>query len=165
MNKKILVFITLIFPMLTWAHTILLNVFDNEDGTITIEGVFNTGEAASGAQVRLEALNSGTVLYKKRLPDESELTIKIPKEPYQIVLDAGPGHQIVQDGIEPQEGFVIKKDEKKQEIKLSKARNSNDFWSPAIITTIALAFVLLFISIIISIRNTTRIIEQMNKLK
>ena len=162
MNKKI--FINLLFLLtlssFTFAHTLLLNVLDNEDDTITIEGAFNTGQLASGAQVRIEALASGEVLYKERLPDESEITINIPKEPYQVVLDGGPGHQIVQNGPEPKNGFT-KEIESNKKGKLSQPRQGTKQWSLALIVTIALAFTLLFATILICFKNTNKLIKEL----
>lgn len=43
-------------------------------------GEFNTCEKTVGAQVRLESLVRGDVLYKKRLSEKSEITVDIPKE-------------------------------------------------------------------------------------
>lgn len=95
--KKI--FILISFVMSMYAHNLIMNVMDNADNTITVVGEFSTGEDAAGALIRLESLLSGEILYKERLPQESELTITIPKEPYQIVLDGGPGHTIVKKGL------------------------------------------------------------------
>ena len=162
MNKKILMtFIFLIsLQKAIFAHTLLLNVFDNEDNTITVEGIFNTGELATGAQIRLESLHNGMILYKNRLPDESELTIQIPKEAYQIVLDGGPGHQIVQTGPSPKGGF-IKQNKQNKEVKLSKPREGQRPWSLALVVSIALAFTILFITILVSIKNTNLLIKQL----
>ena len=156
MYKKLL-FITLLHSLL-FGHTLLLNVFDNEDNTITVEGVFNTGEMAVGALIRLEALNTGNVLYKKRLPDESELTIDIPKEPYQIVLDGGPGHQVVQNGIAPQEGFSVAINTKKQ-VQLSQARNGTRPWTLPLVSSLLVVFIVLLATILICKRHTTSIVE------
>lgn len=164
MKKRfILGFIFLLtLPSIIYAHTLLLNVFDNEDNTITVEGVFNTGQLANGAQIRLESLLSGKVLYKKRLPDESELTIAIPNEAYQIVLDGGPGHQIIQNGPAPKNGFIkeVKADKK---VELSQPRQGNKQWGTALIVTIALAFALLFLTIFISFKNTNKLMLELQK--
>ena len=162
MNKKLLINLLLLITMIStsYAHTLLLNVFDNEDNTITIEGVFNTGQLAVGAQIRLEALSNGNILYKERLPDESEITIDIPKEPYQVVLDGGPGHQIVQNGPEPIGGFT-KEIKTNKKAKLSQPREGKKQWSLALIVTISLAFTLLFLTIFISIKNTNKLMKQL----
>ena len=166
MNKNILIsFIFLLsLHQVIFAHSLLLNVFDNDDNTITVEGVFNTGEVATGAQVRLESLANGIVLYKERLPEESELTITIPSENYQIVLDGGPGHQIIEGGPSPKGGFTKQVSENKK-AKLSEPREGKKPWSLALVLSIALAFVLLFITILISIKNTNLLIKQLHATK
>lgn len=166
MNKRILIsFIFLLsLQQVIFAHSLLLNVFDNEDNTITVEGVFNTGEVATGAQVRLEALANGMLLYKDRLPAESELTINIPKEAYQIVLDGGPGHQIIEMGPSPKGGFT-KVGSQNKEVKLSEPREGSKQLSLALIVSIALAFVLLFITILVNIKNTNLLMKELQKVR
>ncbi len=164
MNKKNYMYLLfLLLPAFLYAHTLILNVKDNKNNTITVKGFFDTGELASEALIRLEALATGEILYKKRLPQSSELTIKIPTEPYQIVLDAGPEFQEVAKGIAPINGFTknIKSNNEKKE--LSKPRDEDDEWSTALTVTIFLAFSLLFLAIVISIINTNRIIKQLKK--
>ena len=150
----------LILPTFMYSHSLLLNVFNNDDNTITIEGGFSTGEAAPGAQIRIEALASGEVLYKKRLPDESELTIDIPKESYQIVLDGGPGHQMIKEGPAPIDGFT-KTTKKTSNTTLSQEEDASNTWSLALIFTVALAFILLFLTIFISIKNTNILMKEL----
>ena len=164
MNKKniLSLIFSLLLPTFMYSHSLLLNVFDNEDNTITVEGTFSTGEAATGAQIRLEALSSGEILYKKRLPDESEVVINIPNEPYQIVLDGGPGHQMIEQGPEPINGFTKSVNENKS-VSLSKEEDTINTWSIALTFTISLAFVLLFMTIFISIRNTNILINELKK--
>ena len=67
MHKVIHIYLLLFVPSTFWAHSLLLNVFDNEDNTISVEGIFSTGEPAVEAQVLLKALKNGKILYKKRL--------------------------------------------------------------------------------------------------
>jgi len=165
--KKIITLITIfIIPVSIFAHSLLLNVFDNEDNTITVEGIFNTGESASGAYIILENTYTSEVLYKKRLPSSSELTIKIPDVKYKIILDGGPGHQVVKEGIAPINGFKKEnienkqKNTKKQE---KKSRvDSQISANPIISISIALAFLTLFATILISIRNTNKILLKIN---
>jgi len=166
MGKKIIniVFLCLL-PSFLFSHSLILNIDDNEDGTITVEGVFNTGQLAPGAEIRMESLVTGEVLYKKRLPDESELTINIPKVPYQVVLDGGPGHQVVKDGIEPEGGFAKELNKESKEVKLSKSRNSMQELPFEMIISIVVAFILLFITIFISIKNTNKLIRELQERK
>lgn len=164
MNKKLISIILLcLIPSFLFSHTLILNLDDNEDGTILIQGVFNTGQLAPGAEVRVESLVTGKILFKKRLPDESELIIDIPKEPYQVVLDGGPGHQVVKEGIEPKGGFSEELSKKGKEVKVSQPRSSMQGLPPEMIISVAVAFVLLFITIFISIRNTNKLVRQLEK--
>ena len=143
-----------------YAHTLVMNLLDNEDDTLTIVGQFSTGQNAVDAMVRVEALKSGTLLFQKRLPDEGEVTIPIPLEPYQVVLDGGPGHQLVQDGIPPIKGFKESKINNKTETKeLSKAKNSRNTWSLAYIVLISFTLLLLILTIYYSKRNTDKILR------
>lgn len=163
MHKKILLLICFL-PSLMLGHSLLLNVFDNEDNTITVEGVFNTGELAVGALIRLESLSTGEVIYKKRLPDESELTIEVPKEPYQIVLDGGPGHQVVQKGIAPLEGFS-KEASVQTTAKLSQPQNGVRLWTMPLVCSLIVVFISLLATLLICKRNTNKILESLQASK
>lgn len=161
MNKIIQIPILLIvLQSFLLSHTLLLNIFDNEDNTIQVEGIFSTGEPASGAQILLKSLSGGKVLYKKRLPLEGELTINIPQEPYQVILNGGPGHNITQKGIAPKNGFVKKNNT--EEIIFSKidknTTDKKDSRNSIIYYGLIGTFLLLLFTIFISIRNTNKII-------
>lgn len=161
--KKILIFV--FFSMSLFAHNLIMNVIDNKDNTITVVGEFSTGEDAAGAMIRLESLVNAEVLYKQRLPQESELTINIPKEPYQIVLDGGPGHTIVKEGIAPLEGFKkeIKEKEKEVNTKLSTAQNANNEWDLLTIFFFVLCLILFGLAIYFSNKNTNKILEKIKR--
>jgi hypothetical protein len=152
--------IILIIGLKLSAHTLLMNVFDNEDNTITVSGAFSTGQPAVGAMVRLEALNTAQILYKKRLPENSELSITIPSEPYQIVLDGGPGHQIVKDGIAPKGGFKVSlKQNETSKKELSEERSFTKKWSLPYIILISAILLLIVLTIYFSKRNTNKILQ------
>lgn len=153
------------FSMSLFAHNLIMNVIDNKDNTITVVGEFSTGEDAAGAMIRLESLVNAEVLYKQRLPQESELTINIPKEPYQIVLDGGPGHTIVKEGIAPLEGFKkeIKEKEKEVNTKLSTAQNANNEWDLLTIFFFVLCLILFGLAIYFSNKNTNKILEKLKE--
>ncbi|NVJ54699.1 MAG: hypothetical protein HWD90_13525 [Campylobacteraceae bacterium] len=160
MNKVIKLIMILLLPATLYSHSLLLNIFDNNDGTITVEGMFNTGESAAGAFVKLKATNSGEILYEKRLPDSNELTIKIPKVQYQVFLDGGPGHTVIKEGIPPQGGF-IKEEKKAKKNNNSKRMNTTISSSKAVTISIVVAFILLFATIFISIRNTNKLVKEL----
>ncbi len=162
--KKLYSFIfILLTPLFLCSHSLILSVMDNGDGTITVQGVFNTGQSAAGALLVLEALYNKEILYEKRLPSSNELTINIPKVPYQIILDGGEGHTVVKDGIAPSEGF--KKIETSKEEKQNKKRRSridaNISTSNAVTISIIIAFILLLAIIFISIFNTNKLLLEL----
>ena len=99
------------------AHTPLLTVEDNEDGTIYIEGGFSDGSTAAGVKILLiekekykgdvkKLKKEGKKLYNKKLVLwEGKLTedgcleeVKKPKVLYLVILDAGPGHAVEKKG-------------------------------------------------------------------
>ncbi len=99
------------------AHTPLLSVEDNEDGTIYLEGGFSDGSTGAGVTILVvkdepykgkekKVLYKGKlVLAKGKLDKYAELTVIKPKAPYLIIFDAGPGHAV------EKKGSVIAKDE------------------------------------------------------
>jgi len=97
--KKILSTMLLVVLMTSTAlaHTLFMNVNDNEDGSVTIEGMYSTGAIASDTEVRLEGAD-GKILIRDRTDDDGEFEFKKPAEPYTITLDAGPGHIVTEEG-------------------------------------------------------------------
>jgi hypothetical protein len=161
-NKFILSFCIFLLPLFLNAHTLTLNVFDNEDNTITIEGAFSTGQKTVGALLKLESLVSGKTLYKKRLPDESMVTIPIPNEEYQIVLDGGPGHTIVKKGVPPQNGFSMIS-ANKSDMKISQTQINKKGLGKPLIIMFSITFILIFMTLYFSYKNTNKILREMRK--
>ncbi len=103
--RKILpcLFICMVLPLIlnshAFAHTLYMTVEDNEDGSVTIQGMFSTGATGAGIEVRLEDEN-GKVLWKGKTDDDGECTFKKPGVPYTIIMDfgPGPGHQAREEG-------------------------------------------------------------------
>ena len=81
------------------AHTLYMTVEDNEDGTVTVQGMFSTGAIAASVEVRLED-EKGKALWKGKTDDDGECTFKKPNVPYTIIMDfgPGPGHQAREEG-------------------------------------------------------------------
>jgi len=164
--KKTLSIILLLLATNIYAHTLIMNIIDNEDDTITIVGEFSTGQSAVDAMIRIEALNNGDTLFAKRLPDEGEITLDIPQEPYQVVLDGGPGHIIVKEGIAPLKGFtVVSSNTKAEKKELSKTMTSRNNWSLPYIVLISFTLLLVGLSIYVSKRNTDKIIKMIQENK
>jgi hypothetical protein len=158
--------ITMALCMATFleAHTLLMNIMNNDDDTFTVRGEFSTGELASGALIKLESLISGNILFQQRLPASSELVIAIPKEPYQVVLDGGPGHSVVKEGIAPLGGFPADvKAKASTGGKLSQAQNGNGEWDLATVTMFSIAVLLFALTLYFSSRNTQLLLRELKK--
>jgi len=167
MKKFTTIAFLLVTQMYLFGHSLVLNVFDNGDNTITIEGIFNTGESAAGALVKIEVIDSGEILFKQRLSEDEDITVEIPQIPYNIILDGGPGHSAEKIGIPPKNGFKeikINTERPKKEKRPSKTSMKISS-SPAITVSILIAFILLLATIFISIRNTNKLISELKKEK
>ena len=152
-------FIFLILKSFVLSHTLVLNLMDNEDGTIQISSMFNTGQSAAGALVKAKLINSDKIIYEKRLPEEGEINFKIPNSPYLVILDGGPGHSIQKEGIPPKEGY--KEDIKKQK---KIAKQSNNFDNKILVKLVLwfISFLLIILIVFLYFKNTRRL-EEMNK--
>ena len=155
----LLLIVLLLLPALAGAHTLMVYILDNEDGTLTVEGRFNTGQTAEGALIRLESLVTGEVLFKQRLPQESELTVTIPDEPYQVVLDAGPGHTIVKEGIPPQGGFAETYPAQGKTAAVTRHQVPSRGMPGLMQLSIGCALVLLLLTLYFSHRNTQKLLK------
>ena len=106
-RRRVLILMTaaltcLLIAVSASAHTPLLYIEDNEDGTIYIEGGFSDGSSGSGMAVRLEDTN-GNVLWEGVLDEFGAVeSVPIPDvRPYYVIFDAGPGHVVTKEGIYP----------------------------------------------------------------
>ena len=79
------------------AHILYMTVMDNQDGSVTVEGMYSTGGVAAATPVRLEDAQ-GKVLFKGQTDEEGALTFDKPGKPYTIIMDAGPGHTATEKG-------------------------------------------------------------------
>ena len=80
-----------------FAHTLYMNVMDNADNTVTVEGMFSTGATAAGLTLYLED-EKEKILKKMQMDENGEATFEKPKVPYDIFLDGGPGHTVRESG-------------------------------------------------------------------
>ncbi len=80
-----------------FGHTLFMNLTDNEDGTVSVEGMFSTGALAAGLPLFLLDDNQ-KVIQKFVLNKNGEVEFKIPDQPYTVFLDGGPGHTVRQEG-------------------------------------------------------------------
>lgn len=160
-----LVLFMLVYVQL-YSHTLVMNIIENGDDTITVVGMFNTGESAAGALVKLEALDSMEILFQQRLSNENEITVNIPTVPYKIILDGGPGHTVEKMGTAPKNGFekVETKTATKTEPNKEQRPSRNLMQissSTAVTVSIIMAFVLLFATIVVSIINTNKLMKKL----
>ena len=83
-----------------WAHSALLYLEDNGDGTIYIEAGFSDGASGAGMAVRLED-GEGQALWEGVLDDFGAAeSVAIPEvRPYYVVFEGGPGHEVRKEGI------------------------------------------------------------------
>ena len=164
MKNLLKLLIILLLPTYIFAHSLVLYVDDNKDGTITVFAEFNTGESATGAIIKLVALHSNEILFQKRLTDE-DMILDIPKIPYKVVVDDGDEHSSEKIGIAPPNGFEkveasqikVQKEERKSRSLLEISS------SKAVTVSIILAFILLFATLFISIKNTQKILNEIKK--
>lgn len=136
--------LTLFFSNSGFAHTPLLMIEDNNDGTLRIEGGFSTGQGASGSDLYIKNRLEGKTLQHLKFPDSSEVEITIPNEPYYLVMDAGPGHKVVKPGIDPPGGFTVNTHAQSMEIE-KEDLSGLPLSIPAIIVILILAGILVFI--------------------
>lgn len=127
-----------------FAHTPVLMIVDNEDGTLTAEGGFSTGASAEGIDLYVKTKKDGKILLQRKFPESSTIEIDIPNEPYYVIFDGGPGHKIVKDGVPPPGGFTVNATTK--QIKLEKSDASGiPLPLPAILLIVGLAVVSVFL--------------------
>ena len=91
--------VVLVMNLQALAHTLYMTVEDNEDGTVTVQGMFSTGAVGTWVEVRLEDEN-GRVLWKGKTDEYGECMFRKPGVPYTIIMDfgPGPGHQAREEG-------------------------------------------------------------------
>ena len=101
MKKFITVLATCILLSATvvHAHSLFFTLLDNEDGTIELEGMYSTGEIASHTLVKVFNGENHALIWEGKTDDFGTCTFKRPSLPYEVELDAGPGHVAKEDGI------------------------------------------------------------------
>jgi hypothetical protein len=80
------------------AHTPLLFLEDNGDGTLYVQAGLSTGESAGGSKVFIREKETGRPLITITMPDSGKINVPMPKVPYTVTLDMGPGHIVTKTG-------------------------------------------------------------------
>lgn len=75
-----------------FAHSAIMNCFDNADNTITCEGAFSDGSSASGVYFIIE--QNDKEIFETRMNENSEVTFEKPDGEFTAILDAGEGHEV-----------------------------------------------------------------------
>ncbi len=83
----------LCYTSTAWAHSALLNCFDNADNTFTCQGGFSDGSSATGIRIVLMDAG-GTVLQEAQLNADSEIVLPYPRGDFKVLFDGGPGHSV-----------------------------------------------------------------------
>lgn len=97
-SSRWMVVIGLIMTVMLFAHTPLIFIDDNHDGTIYVEAGFSDGSSAAGMACRLEGPD-GQILWEGFFDRLGSVTIEIPDiEEYYVVFDGGPGHVVRRSG-------------------------------------------------------------------
>ncbi|WP_035242654.1 hypothetical protein [Desulfobacter vibrioformis] len=81
----------------SFGHSLFMNLTDNGDGTVAVEGMFSTGATAANLPLYLLDNNEKQIL-KIKLDENGEAEFTIPDQPYTVFLDGGPGHTVREDG-------------------------------------------------------------------
>ncbi|MDY0094024.1 MAG: hypothetical protein RBT80_15120 [Candidatus Vecturithrix sp.] len=97
----------LLSSSLSFAHSPILLIEDNEDGTILVMAGFSNGDSAAGKQIQLKSQASGAVLWEGTLEQKGELICPKQTEPYTVYFNGGPGHTIEKPGTLPREGEAV----------------------------------------------------------
>lgn len=90
---KKLLFASIFVANAMFAHTAIMNCFDNGDDTITCEAGFSDGSTASGVIFYVE--QNGKKLFEDKIPESSEITFKKFPGVYNVVFDGGEGHRVI----------------------------------------------------------------------
>ena len=80
-----------------FGHNPICDCFLNEDDTITCEGGFSDGAAATGIPMRIVD-QDGKILIEGEMDERSEFTFARPDVVFKVEFDAGEGHLIQIDG-------------------------------------------------------------------
>ncbi|PIE04942.1 MAG: hypothetical protein CSA76_01475 [Spirochaetales bacterium] len=110
MNKKSLIVLVLLLAAFSvWAHTPMLSIEDNYDGSISVEGAFSNGASMSGMPVLIvdaakykgseKTYDGQKVLFETVFDDLGQVDLLKPDvEKYFVIFDGGPGHTVSMAG-------------------------------------------------------------------
>jgi len=80
------------------AHTAFLLLELEDSGGLRAEVGFSDGSTGAGLTLEVLSIETGQVLSEYTIPEDGIVTLDVPAEPYEVVLDAGEGHRLAKDG-------------------------------------------------------------------
>lgn len=81
-------------PVFAFAHTPLLDCYENDDQSITCEGGFSDGASAAGVTIRIID-EIDRVISESELDDNGQITFARPDFDFHVVFDAGSNHVVI----------------------------------------------------------------------
>lgn len=114
MKKIVTLILGMVISVMAFAHSPLISVDDNDDGTIYIEGGFSNGASASGVECIIvkdrayngpeDTFNGKEIIYVGHFGEDNSITIPKPLTPkYEVYFNGGEGHTIGKKGPELRE--------------------------------------------------------------
>ncbi|WP_415717907.1 hypothetical protein [Maridesulfovibrio sp.] len=98
--KSILVGLSiLLLSSQAYAHSLFMSLTDIDDNKIELEGMYSTGEMAVKTPVKIYRTKDNSLIWQGETDELGTCIFTRPPEPYEVELDAGPGHQVREDGI------------------------------------------------------------------
>ena len=86
--------VSLLYSSMAFAHSALLNCFDNADGTFTCQGGYSDGSSATGIRIVVKDM-SDNILHEARLNADSEVVMPLPQgQDFKVLFDGGSGHSV-----------------------------------------------------------------------
>ena len=77
-----------------YAHSALLNCFDNADGTFTCQGGYSDGSSATGIRIVVMDMQNN-ILHEAQLNADSEVVMPLPQQKdFMVLFDGGAGHSV-----------------------------------------------------------------------
>jgi hypothetical protein len=94
-----LALLTLLWAAPARAHSLFFSLVEDGENTIELAGAFSDGTLAMGIPVKIYGKEGGALLWQGRTDEFGLCLFERPGEPYEVELDAGPGHRVREDGI------------------------------------------------------------------
>jgi len=94
-----LVIFLLLLAAQAQAHSLFFSLVADGPDSVELAGAFSDGTLAAGIPVKVYAKDDGRLLWQGRTDEFGLCLFQRPGGPYEVELDAGPGHRVREDGI------------------------------------------------------------------